>query len=196
MHLIVDIDRWVLKNACRVAGAWRSDPLLGQVVISINVSAEYFSQDHFVSEVTSHLAQFNASPSQIMIEMTEGAVVEDSDANILKIGALHQSGLKIAIDDFGTGNSSLAYLRRFNVDQIKIDQRFVRDMIIDERSRAIVAFIIQLARELGYETLAEGVEVEAQRELLSSLGCSLLQGFLFSQPMPLADCETYIRQHA
>lgn len=195
LHLIAEIDRWVLKHACRVAGLWKPDPILGKVVISINVSAEYFSQDHFVSEVTSFLAQFNASPSQIMIEMTEGAVVEDTEANILKIAALHHAGLSIAIDDFGTGNSSLAYLRRFNVDQIKIDQRFVGDMIKDERSQSIVAFIIRLAHELGYETLAEGVEVESQRVLLSHLGCTLLQGFLFSKPVPLAECEAYIRQH-
>jgi len=192
MHLIADIDRWVLKQACRVAAAWKNDPVLAKVVISVNVSSEFFSQDHFVDLVNDYLLQAGAQPAQIMIEITEGTVVEDTEANIRKIKALHDAGLGIAIDDFGTGNSSLAYLRRFDVDQIKIDQRFVNDMIQDERSLAITTFIIQLAHELGYETLAEGVEIEAQRARLESLGCTLLQGFLFSKALPLIECETYI----
>jgi len=192
MHLIADIDRWVLKQACRVAAACKNDPVLSKVVISVNVSSEFFSQDHFVDLVNDYLLQAGAQPAQIMIEITEGTVVEDTEANISKIKALHDAGLGIAIDDFGTGNSSLAYLRRFDVDQIKIDQRFVNDMIQDERSLAITTFIIQLAHELGYETLAEGVEIEAQRARLESLGCTLLQGFLFSKALPLIECETYI----
>lgn len=195
LHLIVDIDRWVLKQACRTAGRWRPDPILGKVIISVNVSAEFFSQDDFINEVTGLLGQFDTAPEQIMIELTEGAVVEDTEANILKISSLHDAGLKIAIDDFGTGNSSLAYLRQFHVDQIKIDQRFVCDMISDQRSQAITAFIIELAQKLGYETLAEGVEVETQKDLLASLGCRLFQGYLFSKPLPIDACEDYIRKH-
>lgn len=196
LHLIVDIDRWVLRQACRVAGTWRKDPLLGKVAISINVSAEFFSLDEFIDEVTGYLTQFGADPTQIMIELTEGTVVEDTEANILKIRALHDAGLSIAIDDFGTGNSSLAYLRLFDVDQIKIDQRFIRDMVQDERSLSITTFIIQLARELGYQTLAEGVETSAQRQQLVALGCDLFQGYLFSKAVPLAECETIIRERA
>lgn len=194
LHLIVDIDRWVLMQACRVAGLWKSDAAMNQVVISINVSGEFFSQDDFLDEVLSYLSKYDAAPAQIMIEITEGTVVDDTEANILKIQALHNAGLGIAIDDFGTGNSSLAYLRRFDVDQIKIDQRFVNDMIVDERSLSITTFIIQLAKELGYQTLAEGVETEMQRNLLKKLGCDLLQGFLYSKALPLIACESYIRR--
>lgn len=194
LHLIVDIDRWVLKQACRVAGTWKKDPVMEQIVISINVSGEFFSQDDFLVEVLSYLKQFDAHPAQVMIEITEGTVVDDTEANIQKIKAIHDAGLGIAIDDFGTGNSSLAYLRRFDVDQIKIDQRFVHDMIDDERSLAITSIIIQLAHELGYETLAEGVENEAQRLKLITMGCTLLQGFLFSKALPLVECENYIRR--
>lgn len=192
LHLIVDIDRWVLKQACCVLGTWKTNPVLSNVVISVNVSAEYFSQDGFVDEVCNLLREFDVPPARIMIELTEGTVVEDTEANLLKMQALHAAGLTIAIDDFGTGNSSLAYLRRFEVDQLKIDQRFVKEMIEDKRSLAITESIIRLAHDLGYQTLAEGVEEQSQRDLLETLGCQLFQGYLFSKPMPLADCEAYI----
>jgi EAL domain-containing protein (putative c-di-GMP-specific phosphodiesterase class I) len=196
LHLIVDIDRWVLSQACRTAGSWRQDPILGNIKLSVNVSAEYFSLDEFIDEVTGYLDQSGAKPAQLMIELTEGSLVEDTEANILKIRALQEAGLRVAIDDFGTGNSSLAYLRRFEVDQIKIDQRFTRDMIENERSLAITTFIIQLAHELGIPTLAEGVENDTQRQQLITLGCDLFQGFMFSRPLPLAECESTIRQAA
>ena len=193
LHLIVDIDRWVLKQVCQTLNLWKTDPILSQIVISANVSAEFFSQDGFVEEVCSYLKEHNAPPARLMIEMTEGAVVEDTKATLVKMKKLHAAGLTIAIDDFGTGNSSLAYLRRFEVDQIKIDQHFVKEMIKNQRSQAITGFIIRLAHELGYETLAEGVENESQRMLLQKLGCRLFQGYLFSKPVTLSECETYMR---
>ena len=192
LHLIVDIDRWVLKQVCQTLNRWKTDPILSQIVISANVSAEFFSQDGFVDEVCGYLRESKAPPARLMIEMTEGAVVEDTEATLLKMKALHAAGLTIAIDDFGTGNSSLAYLRRFEVDQIKIDQHFVKEMINDQRSQAITGFIIQLAHELGYETLAEGVESQSQKDLLQGLGCKLFQGYLYSKPTNLTECETFI----
>lgn len=194
LHLIVDIDRWVLAQACRLAGAWRNHPILSDVVISVNVSAEFFSQNDFVDQVIHCLGGSHALPGQMMIEITEGTIVEDTENNILKIKTLQDAGLEVAIDDFGTGNSSLAYINRFVVDQIKIDQRFVRDLTENERSKAIAAFIIQLAKTLGYRTLAEGVETEGQKACLDTLGCDFYQGFLYSTPLPLADCEQYILQ--
>lgn len=194
LHLIADIDRWVLKRACQTLSRWQTDPVLCQIVISVNVSAEFFSQDGFVDEVCGYLRELNAPPARLMIEMTEGAIVEDSEATLLKMRELNASGLTIAIDDFGTGHSSLAYLRRFEVNQIKIDQRFVKEMINDQRSQTITGFIIQLAHELGYETLAEGVENQSQRDLLESLGCKLFQGYLFSKAISLDECEVFIHR--
>lgn len=194
LHIIADIDRWVLNRACQTAGSWRQSPLLRQVPISINVSGEFFGMKGFVDEVASVAAAHKADPSQIMIELTEGTLITDSEQNQKTIAELHRLGFQVAIDDFGTGNSSLSYMRRFNVDQLKIDQSFVRDMLTDERSLAIVEFIIRLATSLNYKTLAEGVETTPQFEKLSELGCTLFQGYLFSKPLPLNACESYIHQ--
>lgn len=148
----------------------------------------------FVEELASVAATHKADPSQIMIELTEGTLITDSEENQKTIAELHRLGFQVAIDDFGTGNSSLSYMRRFNVDQLKIDQSFVRDMLTDERSLAIVEFIIRLATSLNYTTLAEGVETTPQFEKLRELGCTLFQGYLFSKPLPLNACESYIHQ--
>lgn len=195
LHIIVDIDRWVLDRACNTAGSWRADPILKDVPISVNVSGEYFSMKGFIDEVKATVEKYQADPAQIMIELTEGTLITESEANQQNIAQLHRLGFKVAIDDFGTGNSSLSYMRRFNVDQLKIDQSFVRDMLIDERSLAIVEFIIKLATSLNYNTLAEGVETTEQHAKLMALHCTLFQGYLFSKPLLLEDCEHFITTH-
>lgn len=196
LHIIADIDRWVLNRVCRTAGAWQSDPTLKQVPISVNVSGEFFSSKGFIDVVTTGMTAHGVQPEQLMIELTEGTLIAESEQNQQTITALHRQGIKVAIDDFGTGNSSLSYMRRFNVDQLKIDQSFVRDMMNDERSFAVVEFIIKLARSLKYHTLAEGVETTAQHETLAAMGCTLFQGYLFSKPLAQAECEAYIQASA
>lgn len=193
LHIIADIDRWVLTQACITAGQWQKDPVLREVPISINVSGEFFSMKGFVDEIASAASLHNAEPSQLMIELTEGTLIADSEQNQRNMAELHRRGFKVAIDDFGTGNSSLSYMRRFNVDQLKIDQSFIRDMLSDERSLSIVEFIIKLANSLNYNTLAEGVETTEQHLRLKTLGCDLFQGFLFSKPLAQDGCESYIR---
>lgn len=194
LHIIADIDRWVLDRACRTARSWRDDPVLRKVPISVNVSGEYFSMAGFIDEVMTALATHAVEPQQLMIELTEGTLIMESERTRQNIIELHRQGILVAIDDFGTGNSSLSYMQRFSVDQLKIDQSFVRDMLIDERSLAVVEFIIQLANSLKYHTLAEGVETPAQHEKLLALGCNLFQGYLFSKALPKAECESFIRQ--
>ena len=194
LHIIADIDRWVLVQACKTAGQWRNDPVLSEVPISINVSGEFFSMKGFVDEIATAVAAHNAQPAQLMIELTEGTLILDSEQNQKNITELHQRGFKVAIDDFGTGNSSLSYMHQFNVDQLKIDQSFVRDMLRDERSLAIVEFIINLASSLSYTTLAEGVETVDQHLKLKAIGCNLYQGFLFSKPLAKTECESFIRK--
>ena len=194
LHIVVDIDRWVLTRACQTAAQWANDPALAQIPISVNVSGEFFTMKNFVDEVTQTMAMHGVRPEQLMIELTEGTLIADSERNQQNIDYLRRMGIKVAIDDFGTGNSSLSYMQRFTVDQLKIDQSFVRDMLNDERSFAIVEFIIKLAHSLNYHTLAEGVETAAQHEKLQTLGCTLFQGYLFSKPLPEAECASFIRQ--
>lgn len=193
LHIVTDIDRWVLDRACQTAALWAKDAALSQVPISVNVSGEFFTMKSFVNEVTQTMSRHGTRPEQLMIELTEGTLISESEQNQLNIDQLHRLGIKVAIDDFGTGNSSLSYMKRFTVDQLKIDQSFVRDMLNDERSFAIVQFIINLAHALNYHTLAEGVESTAQHEKLRELGCTLFQGYLFSKPLPLAECESFIQ---
>ena len=196
LHIVADIDRWVLARACQTAAQWAHDSALAQIPISVNVSGEFFTMKNFVEEVTNTVTTHGARPEQLMIELTEGTLIADSEQNQKNIDGLHRLGIKIAIDDFGTGNSSLSYMQRFTVDQLKIDQSFVRDMLNDERSLAIVEFIIKLANALNYHTLAEGVETAAQHEKLRALGCTLYQGYLFSKPLAQVECESFIRQQA
>ena len=196
LHIIADIDRWVLDRVCRTAGTWQSDPVLKRVPISVNVSGEFFSSKGFIDDVITRMTTHGVQPEQLMIELTEGTLIAESEQNQQTITALHRQGIKVAIDDFGTGNSSLSYMRRFSVDQLKIDQSFVRDMVNDERSFAVVEFIIKLARSLKYHTLAEGVETTAQHETLVAMGCTLFQGYLFSKPLAQTECEAYIQANA
>ena len=195
MHIVVDIDRWVLKTACETARLWADDPVLKNTPISINISAEYFSLDDFVDEVLAAMTAHQVRPDQLMIELTEGTIIEDTKRNQQNLERLKSIGLKVSIDDFGTGNSSLSYMQRFAIDQIKIDQSFVRDMIDDPRSLAIIEFIIKLARTLGYQTLAEGVETQAQYTKLIESGCNEFQGFLLSAPLSRQDCADFIMRN-
>ena len=194
LHIVVDIDRWVLNTACQTAGSWSKDEALKNIPISVNISAEFFSLEDFVDEVIATIAMHGVHPSQLMIELTEGTVVQDTQRNRFNLDRLQAIGLRVSIDDFGTGNSSLSYMQQFTIDQIKIDQSFVRNMLTNQRSLAIVEFIIKLAKTLGYQPLAEGVESHEQYFKLIELGCEGLQGFYFSPPQPRPACEQFIRE--
>ncbi len=190
--LILRLGRWVLETACAQLAAWAADPQRAHLTIAVNVSARQFRQDDFVSEVVDVLARSGADPARLELELTESSLVIDVEKVVAKMDALKARGVGFSLDDFGTGYSSLAYLKRLPLDQLKIDQGFVRDILIDPNDAAIARMIIVLAENLGLGVVAEGVESEAQREFLAQQGCRTYQGYLFSRPLAVAELETFL----
>ncbi|MBV5295711.1 MAG: EAL domain-containing protein [Curvibacter lanceolatus] len=189
--LIVQIGAWVLAEAVRQATTWwrAGTPLQ----VSINVSALQFRQPDFVERVAQVLAQFGLPPALLELELTESILVQDADEVLQRLRALAGLGVHLAIDDFGTGYSSLAYLKKFPISKLKIDQSFVRGLPGDDSDVAIVAAMIGLARALKLSVIAEGVETEAQRAALQQLGCDEYQGYLFSPGVTAAQFSGFLQ---
>jgi diguanylate cyclase (GGDEF)-like protein/PAS domain S-box-containing protein len=185
--LIVPISAWVLESACRQLARWAQDPATMHLRLSINISARQFHQPDFVEQVKSALIRHGANPRRIMLELTETLLLKNVDKAIQTMKALKEIGAGFSIDDFGVGYSSLFYLKRLPLDQIKIDRSFVRDIACDPDDRAIVQAIISLAHGLGLQVVAEGVETEAQRDFLAARECHVYQGYLFGHPAPIED---------
>ncbi len=186
-RLIVPIGGWVLETACRQLAAWSGDPAMADLTLSVNVSPEQFREPGFAERTLAILARTGARPSRLKLEVTESLFVHDRDESRETMQRLKAHGVTFALDDFGTGYSSLTYLKRLPLDELKIDQSFVRDLLEDEASAAIVASTIALSRSLQLEVLAEGVETEAQRAWLMAHGCEAFQGYLFSRPVPVEE---------
>jgi len=180
--LILPLGRWVLFEACRQISQWNEQGITLHHV-AVNVSARQFQQDDFINEVKSALEQFNLLPQQLMLEITEGVILENTQEAIEKMNALKALGLSISMDDFGTGYSSLAYLKQLPLDQLKIDQSFVRDITTESNDAVLVETIISMAKHLGFDVIAEGVETEEQQQLLCEKGCFHYQGYYFSRPL-------------
>jgi diguanylate cyclase (GGDEF)-like protein len=193
--LICSIGHWVLSTACRQLAAWAGEPATSMLTLAVNVSACQFNQSDFVGQVLTVLQQSGANPARLKLELTEGVLLDNTEAVIATIGALKRFGVTFSLDDFGTGYSSLSYLKRLPLDQLKIDQSFVRD-ITEPNELAIVRTIIALGQSLGMEVIAEGVETSAQHDCLARAGCHAFQGYLFGRPMPLANFEHSLRQRA
>ncbi len=155
--------------------------------LSVNVTASEFHREDFLPRVSQILRSTGANPESIKLELTEGMLLSNSDNTIRSMNLLKELGFQLSLDDFGTGFSSLAYLRQFPFDEIKIDQSFVRALETDSQTRAIVAAIINLAEKLGMQVIAEGVETDAQWQILMESGCRQFQGFLIAKPQPLQD---------
>jgi EAL domain-containing protein (putative c-di-GMP-specific phosphodiesterase class I) len=187
--LIVAIGSWVLEDACRTLAGWAGKPGLEDLRLSINISARQFQQPEFVNEVKSALERNGARADRLVLELTEGLLMKNVETAILIMKSLKQAGVGFSIDDFGIGYSSLAYLKRLPLDQIKIDRSFVRDIAENQDDRAIVQAIISMAESLGLEVIAEGVETEAQRAFLADHRCHAYQGYLFSRPVPAEELE-------
>ena len=185
--LILPIGWWVLAKAARDTQAWtvahQDRPPL---TVSVNLSARQFAHPGVVGEIASTLARSGLAPGQLCLEITEGVIMEDTDATIGRLRQLKALGVKLAIDDFGTGYSSLSYLKRFPVDSVKIDQSFVAGLTTSAVDFEIVAAVIRLASAIGITAVAEGVETPEQLALLAQLGCPLVQGHFLSPPLPLA----------
>ena len=189
--LILPIGRWVLESACQSLVAWASRPEMKHLSVAVNVSARQFHQPDFVALVLAVLESTGANPQRLKLELTESLLIDDVEDVIAKMAALKDKGVGFSLDDFGTGYSSLSYLKRLPLDQLKIDQSFVRDIQIDPNDAAIAKTIIALAQSLGLGVLAEGVETEVQRRFLDSAGCPVFQGYLFSRPLPLSAFELF-----
>ena len=192
--LILPIGLWVLETACLQLASWATNPEMAQLTVAVNVSANQVHQDEFVDQVLSVLDRTGALPQRLKLELTESLLVNDLDAVIAKMMALKAKGVGFSLDDFGTGYSSLSYLKRLPLDQLKIDQGFVRDILIDSNDAAIAKMVIALGETLGLAVIAEGVETEAQKVFLAHLGCHAYQGYLFSRPLPLDKFELFARK--
>ncbi len=181
--LILPLGEWVLRTACQQMRTWRNAGLALNA-LAINLSPAQFKQSDIHTRIAACLAETGLPPSCLELEITESAIMEQGPDAVLKLAALKALGVRLAIDDFGTGYSSLAYLKDFPIDKLKIDKSFVRDILDNAAAAEIAAIIIAMAKALKLESLAEGVEQEAQLEFLKSRGCDACQGYLFSRPMP------------
>jgi EAL domain-containing protein (putative c-di-GMP-specific phosphodiesterase class I) len=182
--LMLPLGEWVLKTACLQLADWRQQPETASLLLAVNVSASQFAQPDFVARVQAVVAQTGANPFQLKLELTESMLAHDLEDIIAKMTELKASGIGFSLDDFGTGFSSLSYLRRLPLDQLKIDQSFVRNMLNSSKEAAIARALVNLGRSLELAVIAEGVETEAQRQFLQGLGCDTYQGHLFSRPLP------------
>jgi diguanylate cyclase (GGDEF)-like protein len=189
MGLIVQLGEWALRQACMEAVDWPDG-----IHVSVNLSPLQFAKGNLVSTVMSALASSGLPASRLELEITESVLLEKSDRNIRILNHLRALGVRISMDDFGTGYSSIGYLRSFPFDKIKIDQSFVRDVLVDEGSLAIVRAIAGLGVSFGMTTTAEGVETEEQMRCLSREGCIEVQGYLLSRPVPPAEVPGLLEQ--
>ncbi|MBJ7537471.1 putative bifunctional diguanylate cyclase/phosphodiesterase [Marinomonas transparens] len=176
--LIVRIGAWVLLKACYEASTWPDD-----IEVSVNVSPVQFLAKSLYDDVTSALSQTGLAPERLELEITEGILMQDTDANLKTLSSIGALGIKIALDDFGTGYSSLGYLRRFHFDRIKIDKSFVSDVLTSKDSQAVVHAVCGICKSLDIESVAEGVEELVQMAFLKQEGCSQLQGYFIARPM-------------
>jgi diguanylate cyclase (GGDEF)-like protein/PAS domain S-box-containing protein len=181
--LILQLGEWVLEAACRQLVAWGSRPETAHLTMAVNVSARQFRQPAFVDQVLQVIERTGADPRRIKLELTESLLVANVENTIDTMHALKEKGIGFALDDFGTGYSSLSYLKRLPLDQLKIDQSFVRDVLTDPNDAAIARTILGLGHTLGLEVIAEGVETADQWTFLAKHGCRAFQGFLFGRPV-------------
>jgi len=187
--LIVEIGAWVIECACEWLAKWADDEHLCHLKLAVNVSAQQFRLYDFVSQLEECIVRHDIKPSLLKLELTESVVLNDVSDVVSKMHAIKALGVRLSLDDFGTGYSSLAYLKLLPLDQIKIDQSFVRDVTTDPNDAVMVKTIIDMAQNFRLNVIAEGVETEAQFIFLKRNQCMAYQGYLFSKPVPVADFE-------
>lgn len=193
--LIVPIGRWVLHTACKQVAAWR-DAGLGAVQVSVNLSARQTKDSHLMHDILSALRENGVPPSQLELEITETVLMENVHANVELLHRLQAAGIRLSIDDFGTGYSSMAYLKRFPIDQVKIDRTFVRDIPGNGDDEAITTAIIAMAHSLGLSVVAEGVETGQQLAFLRDAGCDIMQGYYFAEARPPEQVAAFLKSRA
>jgi len=192
--LILPLGHWVLQTACAQLAIWATQPEMAHLTIAVNVSANQLHQNDFVEQVLAVIDDTGANPQRLKLELTESLLLSHVEEAIEKMLALKSRGVGFSLDDFGTGYSSLAYLKRLPLDQLKIDQSFIRDVLVDSNDAAIARTVIALAGSLGLDVIAEGVETETQRAFLARSGCHAYQGYLFSRPLPIDGFEEFARR--
>lgn len=190
--LILPIGAWVLQTACRQLQAWADDPRTADLTLAVNVSARQFLQPDFVEQVRQTLAHTGIHPRRLKLELTESTVLDNVQDTIATMQALRTLGVRLSLDDFGTGYSSLQYLKRLPLDQLKIDQVFIREITTSSADAAIVKTIVAMGHALDMQVIAEGVETAEQQQALLTYGCHYFQGYLFSRPVPVGDFEALL----
>jgi len=180
--LIIPLGEWILREAVKQLKVWENDPIKQSWRISVNVSYKQFEKENFVDMVESIIDEYDVIAEQLRLELTESLLIKNTNEALIKINRLKNMGLSLSIDDFGTGYSSLSYLKQLPIDELKIDQSFVRDLTTDENDVIIVETIISIGQKFGLEVIAEGVETREQYEKLVELGCENFQGYLFGRP--------------
>lgn len=191
--LIVSIGKWVLISACLQLKAWQADTATKHLSLSVNVSYKQFQQADFVYMIKKLLDKYSVEPSKLKIELTESVLAEDLALTLPRMKELGDMGVQLSLDDFGTGYSSLQYLKTLPIYQLKIDGSFVRDLTTDANDRSIVKTIISMAKGLGLNVIAEGVETKEQKQYLFDEGCLFFQGYLFSKPVPIIEFERLVK---
>jgi EAL domain-containing protein (putative c-di-GMP-specific phosphodiesterase class I) len=194
--LILDLDRWVLQAACTQLAAWARSPATAYLTLAVNMSASQFRHPDFVGYVLAVLERSGADPRRLKLEVTEGSLIDNVEETIATMNILKAHGLGFSLDDFGTGYSSLAYLKRLPLNQLKIDQSFVRDVLSDPNAATIAHAVVTLGQSLGLAVIAEGVETEAQRDFLARHNCDAFQGYLFSPAIPVDQFDAFIASRA
>ncbi|MGO4581184.1 EAL domain-containing protein [Cupriavidus sp. 2TAF22] len=190
--LILALGNKVLEIACNQLARWARQPGMAHLTIAVNVSVHQFRAPDFVDKVLGIIEQTGANPNRLRLELTESVLVDNVQDIAEKMSALKAMGVVFSLDDFGIGYSSLSYLKRLPLDQLKIDRSFVRDILVDPNDAVIAKTIVALARSLGLQVIAEGVETEAQRDFLAGAGCYAYQGYHFCHPLPIEDFESFV----
>jgi EAL domain-containing protein (putative c-di-GMP-specific phosphodiesterase class I) len=192
--MIIPVGLWVMKTACLQLKQWENDPKREHLTIAVNVSSQEFNEAAYVRQVEDILIETGIRPHKLKLELTESALASDVEAVVEKMRLLKDFGLRFSLDDFGTGFSSLSYLRRMPLNQLKIDQSFIRDVTQNTSDASIVKTVIALGKGLGLSVIAEGVETAEQEQLLSEFGCDLYQGYFFGRPQPIEEFERAAEQ--
>lgn len=191
--LILPLGKWALETACAQLADWAKRPETSHLYIAVNVSVRQFRHPEFVEMVMMTIKDAGIDANRLRLELTESLLATGMDVTIAKMVTLKEAGVKLSIDDFGIGYSALSYLKHLPIDQLKIDRSFVKDILTDPNDAAIARTIVGLAQSLGLNVVAEGVETEAQRELLTRFGCECYQGHLFCKALPIEALEVFIQ---
>jgi EAL domain-containing protein (putative c-di-GMP-specific phosphodiesterase class I) len=195
--LITSLGSFVLREACRQLAAWHANGVARpDQIVSVNVSSRQFADPGFVETVANTLQETGLAPACLYLEITETVILENAEASALMMNRLKQLGVRLALDDFGTGYSALSYLHRFPIDSLKVDRSFISDLVGSSTRAAIVGAIVTLAHNLRLDVVAEGIETEAQRDVLRALECEFGQGFLYSRPLPPEAAQGLLQRQA